>query len=221
MKFLLLLALTLLSPAPVAAQEAEETAPSVRQWEADPAQSSITFRGRQMGKDFAGVIPAFTAKIYFDPENLDQSGAVVDIPLAAIDAKDAESNKILRGGDWLDVEKFPAARFETQKISRAEDGGYVAAATLTIRDVAQEITLPFTLDFSKSEKGRNAGKEQAVMNGKVTLDRSKFQLGQGDWEDPGIIANEVAVEIRVVAYAEPAPQSPEKEAEDQAPSATP
>lgn len=185
-----------------------------RRWNMVPGESVIGFSGSQMGKDFAGVIEKFTADIVFDEANLAQSKVTVDIDLLSLDAKDEERNKTVKGDEWLDVEKFPAARFETKSISKTGDGGYVADATLKIHGVSQEIKLPFALAFSKAEKGPDKGKDRAVMTGKVVLDRSNFQLGQGEWEDPSIIANEIAVEVKVTAIAAPP-------AADKAPPATP
>lgn len=174
--------------------------PAPRQWTMLPGESTIGFSGVQMGKDFSGFIKSFTANIVFDDANLEQSKVTVDIDLLSLDAQDEERNKTVKGDEWLNVEKFPAARFETKSIAKAEDG-YVADATLTIHGVSQDVKLPFTLSFSKVEKGADKGKDRAVMTGKVVLDRSNFQLGQGEWEDPSIIANEISVEVKVAAVA--------------------
>ena len=191
----------LLSLLPVAAN-AEDAAPasapsSAREWKMVEKDSSITFKGKQMGKDFDGDIRSFTPSIYFDDAHLDQSKVTVDIDLTTIDARDTDRNKSLFGSDWLDIAQFPKARFETQKILKKDDGSYVAEATLTLHGTVQQIELPFTLAIDT----KDSGKDTAVMNGKVTLDRSKFALGTGDWADPSVIANEIAVDVKLTATA--------------------
>jgi polyisoprenoid-binding protein YceI len=166
-----------------------------------PEDSSISFRGKQMGKDFDGKILKFTAQIYFDPAQLEQSKVIAEMDMRFIDANDDERNKNLLGKEWLDVIEFPSARFETHGFKKTGDSAYVADATLTIHGVIQEIEFPFTLEFSAIEKGKDSGKEKAVMSGSVTLDRSKFQLGLGDWADPSVIANEIPVEVKVTAIS--------------------
>lgn len=170
--------------------------PATRQWEMIPEDSSITFRGKQMGKNFDGKIAKFTAQIWFDPAQLDQSKVIAEMDLRFIDANDDERNKNLMGKDWLDVIEFPTARFETLGLRKTGDNSYVADATLTIHGVIQELEFPFMLSF---EENKDSGKEKAVMTGSITLDRSKFLLGQGDWADPSVIANEIPVEVKVTA----------------------
>jgi polyisoprenoid-binding protein YceI len=196
----------LLSLLPVAAN-AEDTAPAaaaaapqpaVREWKMVEKESSISFKGKQMGKDFDGEIRNFTSAIYFDDAHLDQSKVTADIDLTTIDARDTDRNKSLFSADWLDIPQFPKARFETQKILKKDDGSYVAEATLTLHGTVQQIELPFTLAIDT----KDSGKDTAVMNGKVTLDRSKFALGTGDWADPSVIANEIVVDVKVTATSE-------------------
>lgn len=170
--------------------------PSARKWNMDAEDSSIIFRGKQMGKEFEGKLPKFEAQINFDPGKLAESKVVAEMDMLFIDAGDDERNKNLLGKDWLDAMEFKTARFETFGFKKTGDNAYIADATLTIHGVIQEIEFPFTLEFSK-----DSGKDKAVMNGKVTLDRSKFQLGLGDWADPSVIANEIPVEVKVTAYA--------------------
>lgn len=214
MRQILLALLLLLAPTCALAQETPPTAldpeaavvraappaPSTREWKMVEKESSITFKGKQMGKDFDGEIRSFTPAIYFDDAQLDQSKVTVDIDLTTIDARDTDRNKGLLGADWLDIPQFPKARFETQKITKKDDGSYVAEATLTLHGTVQQIELPFTLAIDT----KDSGKDTAVMNGKVTLDRSKFSLGTGDWADPSVIANEIDVEVKLTATADKA-----------------
>jgi len=194
-------------PAPNADTAGEATL--TRKWEMVEKDSSITFHGTQMNAPFDGTVGKFTPVIYFDPDHLDQSHVTVTIDILSIDAQDTERNKNLLGPDWFDAPQFPTARFETTKFTKTGDNAYTADATLTIHGNAVPVQLPFTLDLSKS----SSGKEKAVMNGKITLDRSKFALGQGDWADPGVIANEVPVEVKLVAISD-APKDASKAPEE-------
>lgn len=190
--------------------------PTAQHWTFVPTESSLTFHGSQMGTAFDGSFAHFTPDIYFDAEHLDQSKVTADIDLASVDAKDSDRNKNITGADWFDVQKFPTARFETTKITKTGDNAYLADATLTIHGVTQSLQLPFTLQTSKVAHGKDSGKEKAVMTGKVTLDRSKFQLGQGDWADPSVIANDVPVEVKVTAIADSAAKPEENKNTHQA-----
>ncbi len=202
------------APAAIVAPPVAE--PATRKWDFIPAESSITFHGTQMGTAFDGSFAKFTPVIYFDADHLDESKVTVDIDILSVDAKDSDRNKNLLGSDFFDVAQFQTARFETNKITKTGDNAYSADATLTIRGTPQQVTLPFTLDISKITKGKDSGKDKAVMAGKITIDRSKFQIGQGDWADPSVIANDVPVEIKLAAIADAAAPAPAPQKEDKA-----
>jgi polyisoprenoid-binding protein YceI len=211
-----LLALAFLTLLPFAAQaeEVKAAAPApaaalATKWDLDLTKSTITFKGTQVDTPgFDGVITKFYPVINFDEANLAQSKVTVEIDVTSIDAKEAERNKTLQGADWLDSVKFPSARFETTGFTKTGDNAFEADATLTIRDATVPLKLPFTLTPAP---GEGAGK--VLMEGKATLDRSKFQLGQGDWADAGVIGNDIEVAVKLIAW--PAEQT------EAAPPATP
>ena len=163
-------------------------------WSLVHGKSSITFRPKQMGTEFKGTFDVFSAVIAFDPDNLAESKASIHIQLgtAHTGAPDRDGN--LKGKEWLDVARFPEAKFETKSIQKAGANTYKAEGTLTIRNISLPVTLPFTLVITSGEGGKIA-----TMDGTVILDRSKFQIGTGQWADTSIIANEVPVDIHVEA----------------------
>ena len=188
------------APAVAAAPEAAATAPK---WDVLTAKSSITFHGKQMGTDFDGAITKFTPDIRFDENHLDQSKVTVDIDITSIDGKDPERNKSIKGADWFDTDRFPTARFETTSFAKTGDNAFTASGNLTIHGVTVPVQLPFTL----AHEAVGFGQDRVIMTGTVTLDRSKFQLGTGDWADPSVIANEVPVNIKITATSS-APAKP-------------
>lgn len=192
------LAFLLSLTSPVSAEEAKNAAPALaKKWDLDLAKSSITFKGTQMDTPgFDGVITKFYPVINFDADHLDQSKVTVEIDVTSIDAKDSERNKTLQGSDWLDSPKFPTARFETTGFAKTGDNAFTADANLTIRDVTVPLKLPFTLTPTVS----SSGPDRVLMAGAVTIDRSKFQLGQGDWADASVIGNDIAVEVKLTAW---------------------
>jgi len=194
----LTLALLLALPFTASAAEVKNDAPVLaRKWDLDLTKSSITFKGTQMDTPgFDGVITKFYPVINFDAGHLDQSKVTVEIDVTSIDAKDGERNKTLQGAEWLDAATFPTARFETTGFVKTGENAFIADANLTIRDVTVPLKLPFTL----TPMAAGTGPDRVLMAGQVTLDRSKFQLGQGDWADASVIGNDIAVEVQVVAW---------------------
>jgi polyisoprenoid-binding protein YceI len=159
-------------------------------WEIVPEKSRITFKAKQMGAEFKGGFDRFTADIAFDPDDLAGSAVEVDVDTSSINTQAADRDENIKGKDWFDVGQFPVARFETTAFRKTGDKTYEATGRLTIRDITLPVVLPFSLEI----------KEQiATADGSVILDRSKFSLGGSAWTDPGVIANEVRVNIHVVA----------------------
>lgn len=182
-----LLAVLLLTAAPALA------AP---QWDMVPDQSKLAFSGTQMGGAFSGVFKSFTPVIIFDADDLAKSKVTADIDLASIDTGDGERDTAAKSRDWFDIQNTPIARFESTGFRKTGDNAFEADGNLTIRSVTVPVVLPFTLDFSSTD----SGKQQAVMKGRITLDRRKFKLGQGEWADPGSVGNDIAVDITLTAF---------------------
>lgn len=184
---------------PFAAYAAQVPAAPV--WDVVEDKTSISFKGVQMGKEFSGSFGKFDAHIYFDPDNLAESAAAVDIDIASVTTADKERDSNIVGKEWFDTAQFPKARFATTGFRKTAEGGFEADGTLTIRNISIPLVLPFTLTLGKDENGMDT----AEMHATVTLDRSKFALGTGEWADVSIIANEVTVEIGLMATKNSAP----------------
>jgi polyisoprenoid-binding protein YceI len=176
---------------------ATPAAADAQNWNMIHSKSTITFRPKQMGTEFKGTFDTFSAVIAFDPNNLAASKAVIDVQIGTAHTGAPDRDQNLKGKDWLDVAQFPDAVFETKSFQKTGENAYTAEGTLTIRNISLPVTLPFKLDIAKNA----AGNETATMDGTVTLDRSKFQIGTGQWADTSIIANEVPVDIHVVALS--------------------
>jgi len=160
-------------------------------WSVNHASSHLGFTGSYQGSGFSGQFGSWDAAIHFDPANLAASMAEVTIDMASVDTSDGGRDGSLVGPDFFAVAMFPEAVFRTRSITPGEgEGQYLAEGTLTIRDVSQPVTLPFTLKFSG---------ERALMTGTLELDRSDYGVGQGAWADDKSVAYGVKVDIRLVA----------------------
>lgn len=148
-----------------------------RDWQADPAKSSLTFNGTYEDSLFAGKFAKFDATIAFDENDLSGDKFDVTVAMSSVDTQSRERDDTLRTADFFDTAKFPHARFVTQSFGKGDDGGLVANGTLTIRDQTRPVTLKV--------KFVAAGKS-ATLDVDTTLNRLDFDLGKsGDWADIG------------------------------------
>lgn len=177
------------------------------EWTVDPAKSSIAFTGRQMGVSSKGRFKTFSANVKFDPENLAASSVEVIVDAASADAGNADLDKELKQPKWFDVARFPTVRFVTTALrAKAKDntdkdsagkGDYEATARLTIRDVTEEVVLPFKLDIVADPA--DSTQLVARATGEVTISRTKFGVGRDEWRDTKIVGDEVGIQIDVLA----------------------
>lgn len=166
------------------------------EWTVDPARSSISFTGRQMGVPSKGRFKTFTAKVKFDPDNLAAGAVEVIVDAASADAGNPDIDKELKQPKWFDVARFPTVRFATTAFrSRGKD--YEAVARLTIRDVTEDVILPFRLEIGAD--AADPSQLVARATGELTISRIKFGIGRDEWRDTKIVGDEVSIHIDVLA----------------------
>lgn len=181
----IVLALTLAAVLPWSAHAVE-----YRQILAD--QSAIAFSYQQMGVTMNGKFSRFTAQLNFDPDRPESAKATVDIDLAGIDTGSADSDQEVVGKPWFNTAAFPTARFTTSRIKALGDHRYEAAGQLTLKGKTQEITIPAIF----TTQGKTG-----VFEGRFTLRRADFAVGEGAWAAFDVVANEVQVQFRLTAHA--------------------
>jgi len=166
-----------------------ETLPA---WGVDAGKSRIIFIGRQMGAASKGWFKKFTATIRFDPDKLAESKAEVVVDTASAYTGNSDIDVEMRKDKWFDTAKYPTARFVTTKITAKGENAYEAAGKLTIKGITRDAVLPFKVALS------NGGKT-AKITGEVTVKRLEFGIGTGEWGATRIVADEVVIQIEVVA----------------------
>jgi polyisoprenoid-binding protein YceI len=126
----------------------------------------------------------------------------VIVDAASADAGNPDIDKELRQPKWFDVARFPTVRFATTAFRvrtgiDAGKGDYEALGKLTIRDVTEDVVLPFKLEIGADA----ADPDQLVarVTGALTISRIKFGIGRDEWRDTKIVGDEVGIKIDVLA----------------------
>ena len=163
-------------------------------WRIDPRASSILFTGRQGDDEFTGRFGTFDAQVRLDPDDLSDAMIVAAVDLGSVDAGSGDRNQSLPEVDWFDIARFPRATFRSEVVRKTAPGAYEADGTLTIKGVSRDVTMPFTLDIQG---------DRAVADGQVTLDRTAFGIGAGEFAGPEWVDTEVAVAVHVEAVGAP------------------
>ena len=148
-----------------------------RDWTADPAQSTLSFKGTYQSEAFAGKFKKFDAAISYDEADLAKAKFDVKVDVASVDTASSERDDSLKGDEFFDPKKFPQAHFVTESFAKAADGSVEAKGKLTIRDKTQAVTLKVKFV---------ATGDKATLDVDTVLKRADFGLGAGsDWTDVG------------------------------------
>ena len=156
----------------------------------DYPKSSVTFVSKQMNVPTPGRFKKFTAAIEFDPAKLDTSKATLELDTGSIDAGSAEGTEEAIGKAWLHAAKFPKATFTSTGVKSLGGDRFEISGQLTIKGKTLPVTAPFTV--------KTQGDRQ-VYEGAFLIKRLDFGIGDGPWNDPDTVANEVQVKFRILA----------------------
>jgi polyisoprenoid-binding protein YceI len=187
-RLVLLVALLFAQPAIAGPQDA---------WTLDPRLSSVTFGASQIGSLINGRFPVWTGEIVLDPASLAAARIDIRIETPSVTTNNRDVDSLLKGPNFLDVQKFPQARFVSTAIVAKGGDRYEARGKLTIRSVTRDVVLPFTL--AVGDDAAQPGRLKGTARGRITLKRLDFGVGQNEWAGTGQVADEVTVDINVLA----------------------
>ncbi len=153
-------------------------------------KSDIRFVSKQMGANVEGRFRKWRANVDFRPADAAHSRADIEVDLGSIDLASDDSEDEAKRPRWFDVVQFPVAKFTSTSVKPAGANKYDVAGRLSLKGFSRDIVVPITI--SRDAAGNN------VAQGEFTLKRLDFKVGDGQWSDPDVVANEVQVRVRMV-----------------------
>jgi polyisoprenoid-binding protein YceI len=169
-------------------------AAEAKTWTIDYSHSHLGFIGKQGDTAFDGSFKKFTATVDFDPDHPEGGKIAATVDLASATTGDDQKDSMLPQSDWFDTSKFPQAQFVSAQIRKTGTNAYEAQGMLTIKGIAKPVILPFTL-VAEGDHWR--------AQGKTTLMRSDFNIGQGQWSDDKTVRLKVDVTVDLAAKPQP------------------
>lgn len=155
----------------------------------DTAKSTVTATAKQIGVPMDGKFKKFDATINFDPAKPATSSAKIEIDVSSFEIGDAETTKEVKGRDWFDAAKYPKAVFQSTSIKTGAPGKVDVAGKLTIKGKTVDVVVPATY--------RTEGAAQ-VFDGALPIKRTAFNIGDGEWKDTSVVADEVQIKFHIV-----------------------
>lgn len=158
--------------------------------------SQINFTFKQENVPVAGGFSRFSGSIALDEAKPAASSVEMQIDMTSVTAGSDDADAEVVKPVWLSVSSFPKAHFVAKSAKFLGAGRWQVAGPLTIKGIARETTVPFTV------KERPDG--GAELTGQFEIKRADHKVGEGEWNAFDVVANEVAVKFRVLLGPAPA-----------------
>ena len=90
---------------------------------------------------------------------------------------------------WLANGSFPQASFQSSAIKTTAAGRFEVSGRLTLKGATRDLVVPVQL----AQQGG-----QSTASGSFAIKRLDFKVGEGEWADTSLLANDVVVRFKLV-----------------------
>lgn len=162
--------------------------PAAAQQKLLPAQSELSFVAKQMGVPVSGQFKRFDAQVSFDAAKLAASKVAFTVDMGSATMGNVEADSALPTLPWFNTPKFPQATFTSSAFKALGAGKYELAGQLSIKGQVREVLVPLTMTQSGA---------LTVATGVLPIKRLAFKIGEGDWADTSMVADDVQVKFKL------------------------
>jgi polyisoprenoid-binding protein YceI len=203
MKPLLLTAAVLLSGATVNAVTAAPSAPA--RWVTDAAHTSVEFDARHFFTKVRGAFRQADIDFQYDEANPQNSSVNATMRVASVSTGNEKRDAHLRTGDWFDADKYPVIRFRSERVEAISPEELRVHGVLTIRDVSRRVVLPVRRTGVQDvpapmQKMMGGATRIAGFETSLTIDRTDFGVGSGDWAMTTVVGAPIEIHISMEAH---------------------
>lgn len=153
-----------------------------------PAQSEVAFVTKQMGVPVDGKFKKFDAKIDFDPKKPEVGNVSITIDTASAAIGVPETDTEMPKPIWFNVAKFPQASFKSTAIKGLGGGKFEVSGKLDIKGTVRDVVVPVQI----TQAGGTS-----TATGTFVIKRLDFKIGEQEWADTTVVANDVTVKFKL------------------------
>ena len=153
-----------------------------------PAQSEISFTVKQMGVPLDGRFRKFDAQMNFDVAKPETSKIAFTVDMGSATMGSAETDGELPKAPWFNTPKFPQATFQSSAVKAMGPGKFEVSGKLNIKGNVRDVVVPVTLIASGAS---------TTAQGAFAIKRLAFKVGEGDWADTSMVADEVQIKFKL------------------------
>jgi polyisoprenoid-binding protein YceI len=153
-----------------------------------PAGSEVSFVTKQMGVPVDGRFRRFDAQISLDPKKPETGSVAVSIDTASASLGVPETDTEMPKSIWFNVAKFPQATFKSTSIKGLGGGKFEVAGKIDIKGNARDLVVPVQI----TQAGGTS-----TATGSFVIKRLDFKVGEAEWADTTVVANDVTVKFKL------------------------
>ncbi|MCE0557265.1 MULTISPECIES: YceI family protein [unclassified Motilimonas] len=138
------------------------------------AHASVNFKVNHLGYSWVvGRFDTFSGDFSYDQENPSAAKIAVTIDTKSVNSNHAERDKHIRGKDFLEVDKFPEAKFVSTKFDSTDGQTGKLHGQFTLRGVTKDIVI----DVTKVGEGKDPwGGYRAGFEGATTITMKDYGI---------------------------------------------
>ena len=152
-----------------------------------PAQSEIVSVTKEMGVPVEGRFKRFDAQLTFDPARPEASKMALTVDIASATLGAPETDAELPKATWFNTAKFPQATFHSNAVKSLGGGKFEVSGELGIKGLNRNVVVPVVVTQSGTA---------TTATGTFPLKRLAFQIGQNEWADTSMLADDVQVKFK-------------------------
>ncbi|MEO5697709.1 MAG: YceI family protein [Burkholderiaceae bacterium] len=153
-----------------------------------PNQSEIVFTSTQMGVPVEGRFQRFDAHFELDPARAQIRGVRFSVDTGSATLGLAEADAELRKPDWFNVAAYDKAVFQSTDVKRLGDGRFSVTGRLNLKGRERDLVVPVRV----TQAGATS-----IVTGSLTLRRLDHRVGDAEWSDTSLVANDVQVRFKL------------------------
>lgn len=167
-------------------------------WDVDPAHSGFYFGIKHIYSKVKGFFSDYEGTILFDPADLKSSRFDFTVKVKSVNTNNGKRDGHLLSNEFFDNKKYPIMTFKSQSIAHVKENQYTVEGVLTIKDVSEKITVPFTF-FGTQASPFNPKTTVAGFEARMAIDRLAYNVGNGKFYKMGVVDKEVDILISLEA----------------------
>lgn len=160
------------------------------------AHAFIQFRVKHLGYSWLyGRFNDFSGEFTYDKKNPEKNSISITLDTASVDTNHAERDKHIRSDDFLNVKKFPQAKFVSTGYKPTGDHKAQVTGNLTLHGV----TKPITVDVTHMGGGEDPwGGYRDGFEGRVTIKPEEFGIAMAEKLGPASAEVEMMLSVEGV-----------------------